>query len=331
MISICIPVYNFPIVPLVEKLLYQADQGNIDIEIVLIDDFSIPTFEQQNRNIPNDKRVHYLPLIENIGRSKIRNRLADYSKGEWLLFMDCDMAPKDDEFLARYLKHTHEAVDVVCGGVTAEKPKENDFQLQWLVDNFQKNHFEKLKRNNIFVPVSTGNFMIRRSMYEQVRFNENLKGYGREDQLFSLNLRDRNARIAWIENPTVHQGLEKNEDFLKKLEESQINLVCVWNSNREYQPTLKKVSSRLAIATTLQRLGLSFIISLPYYLLQGRMRRSAIRGKCSILCLSFYQMGFLLKALRVPNLSEWSKPGKRRAFVRDRVKCMDYAINQRKL
>ncbi len=306
MISICIPIYDFEVVSLVRNLLQQADAAGIEVEVVLFDDDSpneeIVRLNQELRGL--DGRVRYLPLVENLGRSRIRNRMADYAQGEWLLFMDCDMRPSDDLYLSRYHQNISDSVDLLYGGVFLEsKPKDPDFRLQWLVETDRMRDLERLRQRGIYEAVSTGNFMVRRSLYERVRFDETLNGYGREDQLFSLNLRDVKARILKINNPTVHQGKELNQEYLRKIEESLVNLVCVWNANQSHQITLRRSSNRIAMARMFDRVGLSLIVLSLYGLFSGPMRRAAARGRCPMFILNLYQMGFLLRAMRTPNLS----------------------------
>lgn len=303
-------------------LLDEADAHDIEVELVLFDDSSLPHFEQMNHELQRmDPRVKYLSLVENVGRSRIRNRMADYAKGEWLLFMDCDMRPSDDLFLHRYHQNMDESVDVLCGGVFLEsKPEDYTFRLQWQVETAQAKNLDRLRRKGIYDGVSTGNFMVRRTVYEKVRFDESLQGYGREDQLFSLNLKDVGARIRQINNPTVHQGKETNADYLRKIEQSLVNLVCVWNANREYHATLRQTSGRISMALMLQRLGLSWVVLSLYGLFSGPMRRSAELGRCPLFVLNLYQMGYLLRAMRTPNLSTIAPGSKHRHdFVQTKI------------
>lgn len=45
-------------------------------------------------NAPHATCVHYLELKRNLGRAAIRNFLAAQSTGEFLLFLDADVAPE---------------------------------------------------------------------------------------------------------------------------------------------------------------------------------------------------------------------------------------------
>lgn len=316
MISICIPVYNFNVVDTVRRLLEQADRHNVEVEVVIFDDRSLSYYEETNRALRDDPRVRYLPLIENMGRSRIRNCLADYAQGDWLLFMDCDMEPADASYLHRYEEQTHAQVDVVCGGVDyGARPQAKANLLRWRAELRRKRAYERMQRISLLAHVTTGNFLVRRETFQRVRFNENLQGYGQEDQLFSLELARMGARVTYIDNPMVHLGYESNEEFLRKSEESLVNQVCIWNANPNFHRQLFQVSPRLRAAVLLRRMRLWWVILLPFYFLQGVLRRAVLRGDRWMGFFHFYQTGYLLMALRMSNLRPLLGRKARASFV----------------
>ena len=88
MISILIPSYNFDVTNLIETIHKQIELTTNKFEIICAEDGSTQTFS--NEKIKNLKNVTYIHLKKNIGRSKIRNLLANTAKFKWLLFIDCD-------------------------------------------------------------------------------------------------------------------------------------------------------------------------------------------------------------------------------------------------
>ena len=90
MLSILIPVYNFNIVPLVKELHGQASRLSIPFEIIVLDDCSSELLRDQNKEVSSLPGVKFKILDRNIGRARIRNRLAEMAKYSSLLFMDCD-------------------------------------------------------------------------------------------------------------------------------------------------------------------------------------------------------------------------------------------------
>lgn len=227
MLSICIPTYNFDITELVRELLRQANGLNYPIEVLVFDDYSQPYYRRQNNTLSMLPRVNYLELDYNMGRSRIRNRLGDVAQGEWLLFMDCDTMPLSPDFLRKYVEHLGQ-IDVLYGGrAYGPKPQHRDLMLRWrygLKRECSKAIFRQLRPYKSFM---SSNFVIRRSVFLNTRFNEELSGYGHEDTLLAIELKHKGISITHIDNPTVHLGLEPASEFIDKTEQGMLNLARI--------------------------------------------------------------------------------------------------------
>jgi len=64
------------------------------------------------------------------------------------------------------------------------------------------------------------NFLIHRTIFKKVTFNEKLSFYGNEDVLFSYNLKQEKVFIEHIENWIYHLGIQTTGIFLEKTRES---------------------------------------------------------------------------------------------------------------
>ena len=115
MLSILIPVYNFNIVPLVTELHEQATKASIPFEIIVLDDCSSELLRHQNKDVVNFPGVRFLELEKNIGRARIRNRLAEMAVYSTLLFLDCDSEIPSKNYIKHYLPWCDRLL-VVCGG-----------------------------------------------------------------------------------------------------------------------------------------------------------------------------------------------------------------------
>ena len=102
MISILIPIYNFDVRLLVQKLHYQGNLLTVDFEIICVDDASSEDFKAINQTVGGLSAVRLIELDKNIGRAAIRNFLASKAQFPYLLFMDGDSAPLDKNYLKRY-------------------------------------------------------------------------------------------------------------------------------------------------------------------------------------------------------------------------------------
>ena len=116
MLSILIPTYDYDCTALVADLQRQAQQAGVPYEIIVADDASPnEAVKLSNRSINALPHCRLVELPTNVGRARIRNRLADEARYEWYLFMDSDAEVVADDFVATYLRHLD--ADVVCGGL----------------------------------------------------------------------------------------------------------------------------------------------------------------------------------------------------------------------
>jgi glycosyltransferase involved in cell wall biosynthesis len=302
MISICLPVYNFDVTELVEELLRQAKEYNIDVEVLVFDDHSISFFKKRNSILATSANVNYLEFEHNLGRSRIRNRLADFAKGQWLLFLDCDMLPDTPQFLKNYNNEVDEA-SVICGGVTyGPKPFKDELMLRWKYG--VKRESRSASRRLLFPYASfmSGNFMIRKDVFNKIRFNEEMTGYGHEDTLFGLDLKQHKIPIHHINNACTHLGIEPCFEYLAKTEHSIINLVRLLRIVPHQRNDLRKNIRLLRYYCFLRFLGLGYPLRWFFRVFNPLIRRFLCSAKPSLLLFDLYKLGMLAQFFNRHNL-----------------------------
>ncbi|MBE6292410.1 MAG: glycosyltransferase family 2 protein [Bacteroidales bacterium] len=228
MLSILIPTYNYDCRCLVSDLHQQAQQAGIAYEIIVADDASPePIYKEKNREINTLLHCRLIELPENVGRARIRNRLADEAQYEWLLFMDCDAEVISPTFITDYLRHTD--AEVICGGlchsdVLPSPTVSLRYAYEKRADKRRAARYRERKPYEQFTPF---NFCIRRDTFQAIRFDESIHEYGHEDTLFGIELQRRQAQIRHIDNPLRHTGLEENQVFLEKTRAALRNLATM--------------------------------------------------------------------------------------------------------
>lgn len=240
-ISILISVYNWDVFPLIEHLIKEIDLNQItDIEIILIDDCSTE-IGQKNKNREKISElytpyVEYIELDHNVGRGSIRNLLAEKASGEYLLFLDCDVLPDEDNFILTYLHHIkNKKYDVLCGGISYKKSlscsKEYDFYRFLSSKNDVKNAAE---RNIIpWRHMHTANILVRKSVFFEIPFNSQFVGYGYEDCEWGIRLQ-KNVKVLHIENTVSHLGLIKKKDVYERMCKSINNYLLLASLHPDY-------------------------------------------------------------------------------------------------
>lgn len=240
LLSILIPTYNYDCTRLVNDLQQQAQFLGIDYEIIVIDDASpMQTYKERNRNVNVLPHCRFIELKENVGRARIRNRLADEAQGDWLLFMDADAEVISNTFIRDYLRHTD--TDVVCGGLchayTLPSP---EVSLRYAYEcRADKRRAARYRERNPYAQFITFCFMVRASVFQAIRFDERITEYGHEDTLFGVELEKRRVRICHIDNPMCQGGIETNEEFLEKTRAALRNLSAMETTMHGHSSLLK--------------------------------------------------------------------------------------------
>ncbi len=247
MLSVLIPVYNVDVRVLVDELLSQASTVSEACEIICVDDASKPQIQRLNRSLRAKTGCHYEELERNIGRSRIRNLLASRASQPFLLFLDCDAHISNNDFLASYFRQLSPERVLVGGRRYSAAPPPRRYRLHW--------KYGRQREMRSRAQFQSNNFAIAKKLFEEIRFDEAVEGYGHEDTLFGHQLRAAAIPVVAIANPVEHASLEDVDDFLAKQREAARNLVRI----RARYP---EVMTRLAVlAASVRRWRLSPVLT----------------------------------------------------------------------
>ena len=292
MLTICIPIYNHDVRPLVSAICSQAAAVDGSIDVVCLDDGSLPSYKVLNSEV--DSLCRYIELPQNVGRSRIRNSFLNYLSPECthMLFMDCDLLVTDSQFVERYYKAMAAGEQVVVGGhVYPSECPSADCRLHYMngVNRVSKSAEERNKHpHRSFM---TGNFMIRRDFLERIPFDEQIVGYGHEDTLMGYRLLQQGIPILHIQNPLLAKDLDTNAEFLDKTRASIENLVLI--SQRLGDPEFDSQVTLLRYGRMANRLHLARIGRWAFRLMRRRMEARFMRGCGSTTEFLIYKLGFL--------------------------------------
>lgn len=290
MLSVLIPVYNFNVTDYVTHIHRLCVNEKIPFEIIVIDDGSRPEFKLENRTIRNLPGVYYSELPENTGWSKIRNRLARLARYEYLLFTDCDSKINDDLFIHRYVEKLSPSSVLFGGRNYAPNPPQNpDYYLHWYY-GIKREEIPARKRQekpwNYFM---SNNFVIPKKIYENVRFDEEIiSGYGNEDTLFRIQLKNKRIPIIHLDNPLRHVGLEPAETFISKTESAVRNLYAMYNAGM-LDDSLKLIN----IFKILKKSRATYLMGGLYLKNRQKLIRKLKSSKSGLRWLDLYKIGYI--------------------------------------
>jgi len=222
LISVLIPFYKDDPTPLVEALALAGD----DVEFVLLSDGAagahdlLPLIEALTQlSAP----VRLIVFADNQGRSSARNRLADAALGQFLLFLDADMAPASPTFLARWLRIArNDAPAIAFGGLRAPRHVEKSRRLHRRLALLSDCHGVRTRNVAPARSLASSNLLVRRDLIDAVPFDDGFVGWGWEDVDWALRAAQL-APITHIDNPAIHLGLDDVETLLRKSAEGATN------------------------------------------------------------------------------------------------------------
>ena len=296
MLSICIPIYNYDVRPLVNALDKQAKAEAIAVEIILIDDASEPSFRALNSKLQDLQTVDYLQLEENIGRSKIRNVLHKRAKYPFLLFLDCDSEVSDSRFLHRYIPFIKKEEQIlVYGGRSYHCDPPNDKTLlHWYFGKHREAKNARTRSKKPYQSFMSNNFLIHKSVLDKVPFNETLRGYGHEDTLLGYELKKQGIPLIHIDNPLIHAGLQTAEEFLEKTDEGLKNLLIIdrlLNHDKEFIQSIRVLKCYFFMKKVFLR-KLFVILFKPF---EKPVRKNLMKKRPKLWQLDLYKLGKLCK------------------------------------
>ncbi|KAF2335139.1 glycosyltransferase family 2 protein [Flavobacterium daemonense] len=278
MLSILIPVYDYDAFSLVEELVKQCNLCGITFEILCQDDASNSNKNIQNQEINSFSNCSFFINENNFGRGKNINSLAQKAKYDWLLILDCDTFPAEDNFIQSYISAiSNSEQKIVFGGIVyGDKKPQKEKLLRWIYGQ---------KRET--VAILTSNLLIKKEVFLQFPFDEFITKYGYEDLLFFSVLEKNHFQISEIQNPTFHLNLETSEVFLAKTKTALENLVFLYNSGKISSDESKIIKAFEA----LKKLKLvHFAISI-FKKSQIKIERNLLSEKPSLFFFDLYKLG----------------------------------------
>lgn len=279
MLSILIPVYNYNVLPLVNELVKQCSFIGIDFEILCQDDASNSSVNILNQEINLLPNCSFFVNETNLGRGKNINSLSLKASYDWLLILDCDTFPSQNDFVKKYIDAISNLKNnILFGGIIYENKKpESDQFLRWVYGN---------KRET--VTILTSNLIIKKEVFLQYPFDESITKYGYEDLLFFSVLKANDFEISKIENPTFHLNLETSKAFLDKTKIALENLVFLYDSKK-----IKKEENKITTSFEfLRKLKLTQFSAFLFKKNQTRIERNLFSKKPSLFLFDLYKLGY---------------------------------------
>ena len=288
-LSILIPVYNWDCTQLIKDLHFQGLELGMPYEIIIADDCSTDKDLQAKSRLVAEthENCRYFALPHNIGRAAIRNYLADRSQYDTLLFLDCDSAVKDKLFLKKYVEAADKA-SVVCGGlIHPDEIPQKGMELRYLYEKSAA--FERsagFRSQNPYLRFTSFSFLIEKSVFMSIRFDETYVRYGYEDVQFGHELERNGISILHIDNPMAHLGLEGSESYLNKTRQAVSNAF-------EHKDEIGDSSKLLTNYNRVLKFRMRWVFKMIWAFFQKSMERNLLGPKPKLKVFSLYKLCYI--------------------------------------
>ena len=289
MLSVLIPTYNYSILELLNALQEQITRLDKTVYVIICDDASTDLeIANQNKLKASQLGFTYLENTANLGRTATRDILANKATTQWLLFLDADVLPKNNLFIANYLAAIDNQYTVIFGGISyGDRPKKEEL-LRWVYGNKRETKTVAARNKTPYFIISQ-NLCVTKATFLSCN-TQKQNGYGL-DNLFSNNLKQSQARILHIDNPVVHLGLESSEVFIAKSMEGITTTVRLEEQGL-MEPNLRPIQR---VYLKLKRFGLLGVFSAFISLFNGLMQRNIRSANPNLLFLDLLRLQHLIQ------------------------------------
>ena len=161
--------------------------------------------------------------------------------------------------------------------------------LRWVYGKSREEIPLHIREKNPQEYFTSANFLIKKDVFEQFKFDESLVEYGYEDTLLALDLKKNNILITQIDNPVYHLGIDKSEIFLSKTRDSVQNLRNLYLQNKVGSQDFKI----LKIFEKIKKYKMQRILKHGFQQFSKIMEKNLLSEKPSLMIYDLYKLGYL--------------------------------------
>lgn len=289
MLSILIPTYNYNISELLKILYQQASAENIQFEILAKDDASTKYLEENLAAANQLSYTKHLRSKENIGRTATRQFLSEAAKYDWLLFLDADVIPKKETFIADYITEINTGYETIFGGFSYDESTPNYSELlRWKYGKKYEEIDAGIRNKKPYEIVISANFLIKKSVFLSINPLLDRKSYGL-DNYFSALLKKEQIKVFHINNEVFHYGLETNAKYVEKAEQAADTILWMY-----YDKQIRFHNNKLLkMHLSLKKLKLNYITSFFYSVFSKIFKKNLVGKNPNVKLLQLYKLFYI--------------------------------------
>jgi hypothetical protein len=212
--------------------------------------------------------------------------LSQKAQYKWLLYLDVDVKPLNENFIKVYLNEIKNGVEVIFGGFNYKDIESNN--LRSLFGKSREDVPSSVRNKKPYKHIISSNFLMKKIIFDKINRNININGYGM-DYFFGALLKENSISIKHIDNEVTHYGLDDNSKFLIKTNEALKNLHYLYNNKL----ITKNDITILKYYRLLDFLGLKIIISKLFNMFSKSVESNLKGTNPSLFVFDLYRLSYL--------------------------------------
>ena len=294
MLSILITIFNYNLLPLVKEIHQQCIDLDINFEILSQDDASNSICNLENEKINLLSNCSYVSLEKNVGYRENKNILVIQSKYDNLLILDGDCILPHPNFIKNYIDHITDYEVVYGGRIHAKNAPSRQQLLRWKYGKFMEDQTVTQREKNSYRATLFNNTLIKKFVFNKIKFDSSFKKYGNDDTLFSFELQKLNVKIKHIYNPVQHDDIDTNAVYIEKTKQSLENLHLLFQK----QLITVDYSKMLRLVSKLHLYKLTYILSV-LYIFFGKILENNLKGNNpSLFVFNVFRLGYFCRLMQ---------------------------------
>ena len=178
------------------------------------------------------------------------------------MFIDGDSILPNSNFITNYVETLKSNNQVIYGGRIHPKKAEANRTLRWKYGKYIEDQSALNRKKNIYKSVLFNNTIIKKTLFNKIKFEENIIQYGHEDTVFAYKLSVIKASVLHIDNPVLHGDIDLNYVYLKKTKKALENLNIIYKNHIiDF-----KFITFLKLFKKVEKIKLNYLLSLFYKL-----------------------------------------------------------------
>ena len=243
---------------------------------------------QKNQEINHLSHGHFAMLENNVGLSENRNLLAKKSIYEHLLFIDGDSAIPSNNYLNDYIKLLPYQGIIYGGRKHPEICPSAVQRFRWSYGKYKEDKTAKERAKTPYQSLIFNNTLIHKKNFEAIKFDRTINTYGHEDTMFAYRAKKKSIPVVHIDNPVIHDDIDENAVFLKKMHSSVQNLHTLYHKKLLPSDFVKL----LKYYTAIKRFGLQNLCGHIYMTFEKKIHKNLVSNKPSLLFFDFFKIGY---------------------------------------